>query len=143
MADKAENVRHRFTVPANDTVVNEWIEAQSNLGFSLRVLIKAFVRDQGVIDATCLALGQPVKRRGRPTKESKLEMQNVGMENMIPPSQAVGSDYDDIEDESSIEKQVQSTIQPVTQVKYTPEPKVVEPKTNPVDEDDALASLLG
>ena len=33
-----KNVRHRFTVPAADDVVNKWIENQSNLGFSLRVL---------------------------------------------------------------------------------------------------------
>ena len=46
-----KNIRHRFTVPTADVKVNEWIESQSNLGFSLRVLIKAFIREYGIQDA--------------------------------------------------------------------------------------------
>jgi hypothetical protein len=68
-----KNVRHRFTVPAADDVVNKWIENQSNLGFSLRVLIKAFVRGYGYKDATCLEFGVAVKKRGRPPKQANIK----------------------------------------------------------------------
>lgn len=81
MSDE-KNVRHRFTVPVADTRVNEWIEAQSNLGFSLRVLIKAFMREYGVQDATCLELGVQVKKKGRPPKSAQIQygnMENVQM----------------------------------------------------------------
>lgn len=68
-----KNIRHRFTVPAADTVVNDWIEQQSNLGFSLRTLIKAFVKSYGYQDATCFELGIPVKKRGRPPKQAQIQ----------------------------------------------------------------------
>ena len=69
-----KNVRHRFTVPVGDTSVRTWIEAQSNLGFSLRILIKAFIRDYGIQDATCLELGIPVNRVGRPPKKAEIHL---------------------------------------------------------------------
>jgi hypothetical protein len=69
-----KNVRHRFTVPAADSKVNDWIEAQSNLGFSIRTLIKAFIRDYGMQDATCLEFGESVKRMGRPPKKAQIHM---------------------------------------------------------------------
>lgn len=72
MSSDEKNVRHRFAVPTADAVVHEWIANQSNLGFSIRVLIKAFVRDYGYKDATCLELGTTVKRRGRPSKQAKI-----------------------------------------------------------------------
>lgn len=71
MSSDEKNVRHRFTVPTADTKVNEWIENQSNLGFSLRVLIKSFVREYGYQDATCLEFGTEIKKRGRPPKSIK------------------------------------------------------------------------
>ena len=76
MADD-KNIRHRFTVPVGDTIVNEWIAMQSHLGFSLRVLIKAFVRDYGMQDATCLEFGVGVKKRGRPPKTATIHLQNM------------------------------------------------------------------
>jgi len=71
------NYRHRFTVPKSDTVVNSWIENQSNLAFSLRVLIKDFVRNYGNRDATCIELGTEAKRRGRPPKELKEKLNKL------------------------------------------------------------------
>lgn len=139
MADD-KNVRHRFTVPAEDTLVNQWIEAQSNLGFSLRVLIKAFVRDQGIKDATCLELGQAVKKRGRPTNQQKLEMMNVGIENMIPPSKSISNDDIDMADDTVNEDEVI----PVQNISSSQPEPVSEPvATANIEEDDALASLLG
>ena len=78
MADE-KNVRHRFTVPTVDTVVNEWIENQNNLGFSLRVLIRAFVRQYGVnVDATCIEFGTPAPaKRGRPPKNRGVQLNGM------------------------------------------------------------------
>ena len=69
-----KNIRHRFTVPKDDKQVEDWIQAQSNLGFSLRVLIRAFVRSYGYRDATCMELGVPVKRVGRPPKHAQIAL---------------------------------------------------------------------
>ena len=77
MSMDEKNIRHRFTVPIADTKVNDWIKNQSNLGFSLRVLIKAFVKEYGYQDATCLELGTEVKRRGRPPKALKAQVDSI------------------------------------------------------------------
>ncbi len=61
------NVRHRFAVPEADKQVNDWIECQSNLGFSLRVLIKAYIAVLGMTDATC-TMNIVVPKKGRPPK---------------------------------------------------------------------------
>lgn len=62
-------IRHRFTVPSGDTEVETWVDNQSNLSFSLRLLIKAFISEFGADqDATCLGMARPVKSVGRPRK---------------------------------------------------------------------------
>lgn len=63
-----KNARYRFTVPLADSKVLKWIESQSNLGFSLRVLIKAAISQCGYQDVTCIEFGSEVKKRGRPSK---------------------------------------------------------------------------
>lgn len=77
MSSDNTNIRHRFTVPSADIQVNKWIESQSNLGFSIRVLIKNFVREYGYQDATCLEFGAPAARRGRPPKDLKRQMSEL------------------------------------------------------------------
>lgn len=79
---ESKNVRHRFTVPVGDTSVRAWIDAQSNLGFSLRILIKAFIRDYGIQDATCLELGMTVNRVGRPPKKAEIHLS--GFQESVP-----------------------------------------------------------
>lgn len=110
-----KNFRHRFTVPCDDTVVNTWIENQSNLGFSLRVLIKDFVRTYGNKDATCVEFGTAVKRRGRPPKQLK---------NLMNQMDSTSGEYDDDEDATYEE---QDAIYEVPQEneapKETPSPK--------------------
>lgn len=75
-----KNCRYRFTVPTADTTVNEWLEEQSNISFSLRVLIKAFIRDYGMQDATCLEVGTSVKRRGRPPKQAQIHLESMSLD---------------------------------------------------------------
>lgn len=79
-----KNMRHRFTVPKGDDVVNEWIETQSNLGFSLRVLIKAFVRQYGMKDATFVEFGKAVGKQGRPRKEDGISYERMNQKILIP-----------------------------------------------------------
>lgn len=79
-----KNIRHRFTVPKDDTQVEDWIQAQSNLGFSLRVLIRAFVRSYGYRDATCMELGTPVKRVGRPPKQAQIALGQMMEQESVP-----------------------------------------------------------
>lgn len=122
MSDE-KNVRHRFTVPVADTRVNEWIETQSNLGFSLRVLIKAFMREYGMQDATCLELGVQVKKKGRPPKSAQIQygnMENVTMQD---------SQLDDSEDTDESEQVAQEQETPVQAQVVTQRP-VAKPVSN-------------
>ena len=101
-----KNIRHRFTVPTADVKVNEWIESQSNLGFSLRVLIKAFIREYGIQDATCLELGVQVKKKGRPPKSAQIRYnspERAGQSNENMPDE-----LDDADDEQTVHEQIQS-----------------------------------
>lgn len=103
-----KNVRHRFTVPVADVKVNQWIESQSNLGFSLRVLIKAFVRNYGYQDATCLEFGTEVKKRGRPSKQMKIQL-----------GQMLDDEDEDIQDDDSFEPSEQEmpvSVPPITPI---------------------------
>lgn len=133
-----KNMRHRFTVPKGDDVVNEWIETQSNLGFSLRVLIKAFVRQYGMKDATFVEFGRAVQKQGRPRKEDGISYDRMDKKIFATT---------DEEPESNLTQETE-----VVQVKTVSEPKLAETKvevkpvasTQPVaveqtvaDEDDA------
>lgn len=69
--------RYRFSVPAADTTVIEWMEAQDNVAFSLRTMIRAFVRQYGIKDATCLEFGESVKKRGRKPNSAKIKYENM------------------------------------------------------------------
>lgn len=78
------NIRHRFSVPVADTLVEEWIAAQSNLGFSLRVLINTFVNQFGMQDATCVGLGMTVSKKGRPPKDVQARIQSMFVDSSEP-----------------------------------------------------------
>lgn len=47
-------LRYRVTVPLRDADVINWMAEQSNVSFSIRMLIKAFVSKYGITDVTCL-----------------------------------------------------------------------------------------
>ena len=72
--------RYRFAVPSKDAQVNEWINLQTNLGFSLRIIIKEAIRDHGMQDVTCMDLGMDVKKKGRPSKKMDNYLNQIGNE---------------------------------------------------------------
>lgn len=116
--------RYRFSVPVQDTMVHDWVHSQSNLSFSLRVLIKAFVNEYGNQDATCLELGSAPKKRGRPSNSMKQQL-----EQMSEKGEPV------IERESApVEKE--EPAQPVQQAK--PPEKTVQTPTEVKTDDDGF-----
>lgn len=59
--------RFRFSVPTADVSVLQWMDAQDYPSVSLRTLIKNYIQEHGITDATCMPVEQkrPV---GRPRK---------------------------------------------------------------------------
>lgn len=66
--------RYRISVPDEDTVVHRFFEAQNNISFSLRMVIRNFVARYGEVDATCVDLQNDVSR-----SESKSNTQEVSV----------------------------------------------------------------
>ncbi|MCL2386890.1 MAG: hypothetical protein FWC89_04980 [Defluviitaleaceae bacterium] len=69
--DEDNNKRFRISIPTADTAVLEWLKNQTNVSFSLRVLIKDAIAQDGYMDVTCRAnpsMGKP-RRAGRPPKK--------------------------------------------------------------------------
>ena len=135
-----KNYRHRFTVPHDDDVVNDWIASQSNLGFSLRVLIKDFVRTYGNKDATCVELGSAVKRRGRPPKQLKAlmsQMDGGGFSDEEYDDDATDEEQDVIA-EVKVKEEAKAPVAP----KPKTEPKKTEAKVEETGSDDQLMSMF-
>ncbi|MDP9904719.1 hypothetical protein [Arthrobacter bambusae] len=65
MTNQAELRRLRWSVPAADVSVNEWLDAQSSISQSLRLLIRESIERDGFIDVTFKPVKQ-LPRRGRP-----------------------------------------------------------------------------
>lgn len=79
--ESSKSTRHRFTVPNKDDTVLRWIENQSSLSTSLRMLIRWAVQEYGFADVTCLA----VKRgRGRPNGTAEDIVYERGLEVFDP-----------------------------------------------------------
>lgn len=119
MSDE-KNYRYRFTVPRNDDVVNEWMRSQANPGFSLRVLIKNFVRTYGNVDATCVELGSAVKRRGRPPKHLVAQMSQL--DGRYVPDEDDDGYYEDEGSEQAIVRQAakEAKAEPVVKAAEKP-----------------------
>ncbi|WP_433855171.1 hypothetical protein [Streptomyces kronopolitis] len=59
----------RWTVPAADTSVIEWLDQQENISQSLRLLIRESIQRDGYVDVYYKPVDQ-LPRRGRPPLES-------------------------------------------------------------------------
>lgn len=136
MADD-KNVRHRFTVPSADDVVNGWIENQSNLGFSLRVLIRAFVRQYGNKDATCVEFGEPVAKRGRPRNQDLIRLgQMSSSDDEYDYDEQVVDEVSTVSEPKVVEKVKPEVVRPVTEevvVQSVQTPQVVQAQQAPAD----------
>lgn len=140
LSSDEKNVRHRFTVPVADTKVHEWIENQSNLGFSLRVLIKAFVRDYGYQDATCLELGTEVKKRGRPPKQAKIQLGQMGEYDEY--DELVENEQDDTSEAEPETKKDEPEFVTMGNPRMTPK-RPPAPEAKPLEAEDDLMNLFG
>lgn len=136
MADD-KNVRHRFTVPSADDVVNGWIENQSNLGFSLRVLIRAFVRQYGNKDATCVEFGEPVAKRGRPRNQDLIRLgQMASSDDEYDYDEQVVGEVSTVSEPKVVEKVKPEVVRPVAEevvVQPVQTPQVVQAQQAPAD----------
>lgn len=68
----ADNLLHyRISVPKDDQTVAEWMEKQYNISMSIRQLVRAFVREHGQVDITCISVDKPVFTAGAVRVEQK------------------------------------------------------------------------
>ena len=72
--------RYRFSVPNADISVTQWIEAQSNLSYSIRELIKTAIRCNGFTDVSCYPVRQIVQMQagGMPMEYALISQANGG-----------------------------------------------------------------
>ncbi len=70
MANEGSSSRYRFSVPAGDAAVLDWIKNQDNLSYSLRLVIRDYIQRHGYGDATCLDVAHQAKR-GRPSNAAR------------------------------------------------------------------------
>lgn len=59
--------RRRIRVPAKDRTVNAWMDDQDDLSASLRLVVRDYIRRNGMGDVMCQPVVQE-PRRGRPPK---------------------------------------------------------------------------
>lgn len=127
--------RYRFSVPFADTVVHDWIHSQSNLSFSLRVLIKAFVKEYGNQDATCLELGETPKKRGRPSNAMRSQLEDLDK------SEAVENSVNNIENTVNTEiietetAEKKEEVKTVKAIEKPVEPAVPDSNSDNSDDD--------
>lgn len=124
---KSDNFkRFRFSVPNADESVLEWINAQANLSYSLRYIIKESISKNGISDATC---GRVEKdRRGRPTKAQQEAMQR-----------AENGEFDTDADMS--ERAIQTVQQSYPQSPVVNQP--VQTVQQPVQSHNPMDSIMG
>lgn len=67
--------RHKISIPLGDQEVIDWIKKQSNINYSLRILIKDEISKNGIVDVTCKS--SIVPSVGRPRKISLDESAEV------------------------------------------------------------------
>lgn len=132
------SIRHRFTVPANDTVVNEWIDNQSNLSFSLRLLISTCAKQMGTDDVTCQLLGmdRPLSPKGRPRKDAKEKLLNFNPNSAF----AVSDDDTAIDAESFEEVSNNSVSREIPDAQQVQPTASVQKPVSPVDMSSFLST---
>jgi hypothetical protein len=70
--EAAEPRRLRWSVPAADVSVSQWLDVQENISSSLRLLIRESIEREGYIDVVNKPVDQ-LPRRGRPPQAETAE----------------------------------------------------------------------
>jgi hypothetical protein len=143
--EAAEPRRLRWSVPAADVSVNQWLDVQESISSSLRLLIRESIEREGYIDVVNKPVEQ-LPRRGRPPQAETAE----AGQSSTPQTQYVDSPkpvtYDgasstDAEPSSPIEAPVDGA---------TPEPTVMpaghdaepEPASTPVRTQASIDEIM-
>ncbi|MCX5103516.1 hypothetical protein [Streptomyces sp. NBC_00439] len=138
----------RWTVPAVDTSVIEWLDEQENISQSLRLLIRESIQRDGYIDVVYKPVDQ-LPRRGRPPLEStgqhddeESEVDRRPAVRSVQPRSAAtdDSDSDSDVDMASPESEAQrSTAKPESA--SAPAEKAEEPETSAAPQPPKQASI--
>lgn len=109
----------RWTVPAADTSVIEWLDQQENISQSLRLLIRESIQRDGYIDVFYKPVDQ-LPRRGRPPLESNEQREDdeVAGERHpdarpVQPQPVVTDQSDSVVEETAAEAQPEPVPAPV------------------------------
>lgn len=131
-------MRYRLKVPESDASVIAWMDAQSELSISLRLLIKEDIIRNGFTDVTCRPVGQ-LPKRGRPSnvevelRDTVPVMDEEVIEEAKPPK-VVRSKA------KAQETVVTDEVESETQVETVVKPKVVDAATE--SREDMITSML-
>ncbi|MFD9602012.1 hypothetical protein ACFVRD_32980 [Streptomyces sp. NPDC057908] len=136
----------RWTVPAVDTSVIEWLDEQENISQSLRLLIRESIQRDGYIDVVYKPVDQ-LPRRGRPPLESTEQRDDEESEvdrrpavRSVQPRSAVTDDSDSDVDMAAPESEAQrSTAKP--EPDSAPAEKAEEPETSAAPQPPKQASI--
>lgn len=119
--------RYRFSVPHADVSINQWVENQSNLSMSLRMLIGECIERHGFGDYTC-RIRTPGAKRGRPPKTVDADVDEQDFE---PVASQLPVEHEPVNRSVPVQP---SVAKPVT-------PKV--PAKSGVLSDDDIAAMFG
>lgn len=107
---------YKIDVPNGDTTVNEWMSLQDDPSASVRLLIRQHVKQNGMVDITCMPVDySPVGRKAAALKEM-VETENETKNE---------SDF-----ESKPERKIEGPV------------KVTKPSVTTDDDDDDMSSIF-
>ncbi|WP_284982376.1 hypothetical protein [Arthrobacter sp. efr-133-TYG-118] len=133
MTSPEELRRLRWSVPAADVSVNEWLDAQASISHSLRLLIRESIERDGFIDVTYRPVKQ-LPRRGRPPQGE------VDEESRAP--QDAGLDDADVEPVGTAPEPEEQPTPPVKEesVELAPDSPAPQERSGP---PSGLKDMLG
>ena len=134
-------MRYRLKVPESDASVIAWMDAQSELSISLRLLIKEDIIRNGFTDVTCRPVGQ-LPKRGRPSNAE------VEFRESVP---VMDDDVEEVKPQKVVKPKAQTKtktktdvvtdeVEPEAQVETIVKPKVADAATE--SREDMITSML-
>lgn len=130
-------MRYRLKVPESDASVIAWMDAQSELSISLRLLIKEDIIRNGFTDVTCRPVGQ-LPKRGRPSNAE------VELRESVP---VMDDDVEEVKPQKVVKPKAQTKtdvvtdeVESETQVETIVKPKIADAATE--SREDMITSML-